>query len=325
MPGCFLRDFGARLVSNSSACKTISTQMITTESLSPRSRGFDLWSDEAVLKALWESQLSAVSAVHGALALVAAAADAVAARLQGDGGRLVYAGAGSSGFIAALDAMEMTPTFSWPAERLLVLMAGGDEARLRPIGVVEDDAKAGAREIEQHGIGAADVVIGVAASGTTPYTVAIIERARANGALTVALANNPATPLLTSAEFPIVVETGAEVVAGSTRLKAGTAQKVILGMLSTLVMTRLGNVVDGWMVSLDADNAKLWQRAKRMVADLGRVDVEGADAALKAAHGRVKEAVLIARGMTPAQAREHLSEHGGNLRSALNAAALAPE
>jgi N-acetylmuramic acid 6-phosphate etherase len=297
--------------------------MTTTETLSPRSRALDLWPDDAVLAALWESQLAAVAAVKGSLNTLASTAGAVAQRLRAGSGRLIYAGAGSSGLLAALDAMEMTPTFGWPAKRLLILMAGGDQARLRPVGVVEDSEGAGVEDVKQNAIGAADVVIGVAASGTTPYTIAVVEHSRSLGALTVGVANNPATPLLAAAEFPIVVATGAEVIAGSTRLKAGTAQKVVLGLLSTLVMTRMGHVFDGWMVSLDADNAKLWQRATRMVADIGRVDEMAAEAALRTSEGRVKEAVLIVRGLTPGQARERLAEHGGNLRDALEAAEAA--
>ena len=189
----------------------------------------------------------------------------------------------------------MTPTFGWPAERLLFLMAGGDAARLSPMGAREDDAEDGRRAVEDNAIGPADAVVGVAASGETPFTVGLQRAARSAGALTVAIANNPDTTLLREAAHPILIDSGPEVIAGSTRLNAGTAQKAALGMLSSLVMIRLGHVVDGLMVSLAADNEKLRGRAARIVAEVARVQPSAAEAALQAAGGQVKLAILIAR------------------------------
>ncbi len=202
--------------------------MQETERFSPRYKGLDLWSEEDALAAFWDGQMTALAAVRPALPSIAAAARAMVERLGGGDGRLVYGGAGSSGLLAAQDGMEVTPTFGWPPERLLILVAGGDAARLRPMGVREDDAGDGERAVSAHRIGAADVVIGVAASGTTPYTVALLQGARSAGALTVAIANNFDTPLLQAAAHPIPLDTGPEVIAGSTRLGAGTAQKAAL-------------------------------------------------------------------------------------------------
>ena len=291
--------------------------MRPTEDFSPRYKGLDLWPDQEVLAAFWEGQMRALAQVGPALPAVAAAAAAMVERLRRGDGRLVYGGAGASGLLAVLDGMEMTPTFGWPAERLLLLMAGGDQARLRPSGVPEDDAGAAETDLEAHRIGPADVVIGVAASGSTPYTVALLKGAGMAGALTVAIANNPDTPLLQAAAHPIPIATGPEAIAGSTRLNAGTAQKAVLGMLSSLVMTRLGHVLDGLMVSLDADNKKLRGRAARIVAEIAGVDSQQAAAALDRCDGRVKDAVLIARGASAERARDLLASHDHNLRAAL--------
>ncbi len=297
--------------------------MRPTEDFSPRYKGLDLWPDEEVLAAFWEGQMRALAQVGPALPAVAAAATAMVERLRKGEGRLIYGGAGVSGLLAVLDGMEMTPTFGWPVERLLLLMAGGDQARLQPSGIPEDDGSAAERDLEAHRIGPADVVIGVAASGSTPYTVALLRGAGMAGALTVAIANNPDTPLLQAAAHPISIPTGPEAIAGSTRLNAGTAQKAVLGMLSSLVMTRLGHVLDGLMVSLDADNEKLRGRAARIVAEIASVGPEQAAAALERCDGRVKDAVLIARGASEERARDLLASHGHNLRAAL--AGLTPE
>ncbi len=291
--------------------------MHSTEAFSPRYKGLDTWSDGEVLSAMLDSQTEALAAVRPALGAIAAAAQAVAARLRTPGSRLAYAGAGTSGLLAALDGMELTPTFAWPPERLVLLMAGGDQARLRPSGGGEDDAAAARRDAARHALGGNDAVIAVVASGTTPYTVALVEAARHGGALTVGVANNASSALLLAAEHAILIDTGPEVIAGSTRLKAGTAQKVVLNLLSSLVMTRLGHVVDGLMVSMVADNEKLRARAVRMVAEIAEVDASGARDALNACAGRVKEAVLVARGASATQARDTLERCAGDLRAAL--------
>ena len=292
------------------------TALPATEADSPRTEDLDAWSSLQALEAMWEGQLAAVAAVRPALPAIAAAAEAAAVRLTG-GGRLAYVGAGTSGRIGVQDGSELPPTFDWPADRLLLLMAGGAAAFTAAVEGAEDRADAGAGDVAAHGIGPADVVVGLAASGGTPYTVAAVEEAGRRGALTVGLANSAGSALLRAAAHPILVETGAEAVAGSTRMKAGTAQKVVLNLFSTLVMVRLGRVYRGRMVDMVARNAKLRRRAERMLGELTGCEADAGRAALQAADGKVKLAVLILRGMTREQAGTLLAAHGGDLRRAV--------
>ncbi|RED51595.1 N-acetylmuramic acid 6-phosphate etherase [Aestuariispira insulae] len=292
--------------------------MRESERISPKYKGLDTWGDEDVLSALWDSQMAAVAAVRPALPSIAAAAQAIVTRLKAGDARLVYVGAGSSGLLATQDGMELPPTFGWPRERLTFLMAGGSAARLSLEGASEDDADAARQEVAHYHLGEADVVIGVAASGGTPYTVAALEAARERGALTVAIANTPGCRLLDAAEFPICIETGLEVIAGSTRLGAGTAQKATLGMLSSLVMTRMGHVIDGMMVSVEADNIKLRERAIRIVSVIAECDEAAAKDALGRTQGKVKPAILVAMGMAPEDADRRLNDNGGDVRSVMN-------
>lgn len=292
--------------------------MRETERASKKYIGLDTWPDLDVLSAFWEGQMSAVAAVRAALPQIAAAVPAIVHRLREDESRVIYAGAGSSGLLAMQDGMELTPTFGWPLDRLDFLMAGGDAARLKPQGVSEDDVSSAQKDVAETGLRRTDVVIAVAASGTTPYTVEVARLAREAGALVVSIANNPDVPLLDLADYPIAVETGPEVVAGSTRLGAGTAQKAVLGMLSSTVMTRLGHVVDGLMVSMIADNEKLHKRATQIVSQIAACDDEQAADALKQVDGHLKPAVLVAAGRSPAEAKALLAETGGDLRAAMN-------
>jgi N-acetylmuramic acid 6-phosphate etherase len=287
-----------------------------TESVDPRFRDIDAWPGEQALLGLWESQLAAVAAVRPALPAIAAAAAAAVARLR-RGGRLVYAGAGTSGRIAAQDGAELPPTFDWPRERLVLLMAGGAAALTGAIENAEDDSAAAAAAIAAHHVGAEDVVLGVAASGATPFTRACLAEAATRGALCVAVANSPGSPLLALADHPILVETGGEPIAGSTRLKAGTAQKVVLNLFSTLVMLQIGRVHEGLMVDMRASNDKLRARAVRMLRHLTGTDEAAARAALAEAGGHVKLAVLLVRGLDVPAARALLARTGDSLRAAL--------
>ncbi len=255
--------------------------------------------------------------VRRARPALAAAARAVTDRLLG-GGRLAYAGAGSSIRIAAQDGSELPATFGFAPERLVYLIAGGPEALLTGRGSAEDDEDAAVRAVEAQKLGAQDVVIAVSASGSTPYTLAAARAAKANGACVIGIANNRNSPLLEAASYSILLESGPEVIAGSTRLGAGTAQKCALGLLSTLVNIRLGAVFDGMMINLRADNAKLKARARAMVSRIARVDEKRAEQALDESHGEVAPAALIcagARGL--AHARTLLAQSKGNLRLAL--------
>lgn len=291
--------------------------MLRTEIASPRYRGLDTWDDEDILATLLDGQLNAVAAVRGALDQLQRAAAGMITRLQDERSRLFYVGAGVSGHLALQDGMEMTPTFGWPATRLVLLMAGGDAARLAPLGGCEDDAAGGVADMERHAAGPADVVVAVAASGGTAYTVGAARAACARGALVVGIANNPGTELLQVAEHPILLDTGPEVVAGSTRLGAGTAQKAALGLLSSLVMIKLGRVVDGCMVDMVVENAKLRERAVRMLITITGSERSAVLAALDCCEGQVKQAALVLAGLSRQQAQETLQQEHGRLRPAL--------
>ncbi|MEJ0061535.1 MAG: N-acetylmuramic acid 6-phosphate etherase [Terricaulis sp.] len=291
---------------------------MNTEDISPRYLDLDLWENIEALKALHESQLTAVGVVAQALPAMAAAVDDAIPRLRA-GGRLIYAGAGTSARIAVQDGAELGPTFGWPSDRLAFAIAGGEDALLRAIENAEDSNADGSTRIKELEVGLNDIVLGLAASGETPFTVSVVEAARARGALTIGVANNAGSHLLRVSEHPILVETGAEPVAGSTRLKAGTAQKVVLNLFSTLVMVRLGKVYRALMVDMRPTNDKLRRRAVQMVSSLALCDEPVAAAALVTAEGHVKLAALIARGLHVDDARALLAQTDGNLRSAVAA------
>jgi N-acetylmuramic acid 6-phosphate etherase len=291
---------------------------MATESVSDRYRGLDVWDTDGILEALVEGQMAAVAAVRPALPQLGRAAESAVPRLRA-GGRLIYVGAGTSGRIAVQDGVELTPTFDWPPERVRYALAGGDAALIRSIEGAEDDRAKAVADLNALRPSRDDVVIGVAASGTTPYTLASLARAREAGALTIGLANNPGAPLLAEVEHPILLDTGPEAVAGSTRMKAGTAQKTALNLLSTLIMVRLGRVHDGLMVDVRATNAKLVARSRRMLMQIAGCDEATAAAALRRCDGRAKPAVLVVRGLSPREADEALERSGGSLRAALAA------
>lgn len=294
------------------------------ETETPLADGADAgdWSTAEALAAMLERQAAAVAAVGDALPDLARAVEAAAARLRNRAGRLVYAGAGSSARIAAQDAAELLPTFGWPPERVACLIAGGAGALLRSVEGAEDDAAAGERDAAA--LGPADVVLAVAASGVTPYTRAAQAAARRAGALTVAFANNPGAPLLAQADHPILLRTGPEFLPGSTRLAAGTAQKVALNLFSTQLMARLGRVYRGRMVGLVPGNAKLLGRARRIVAELAGCAPEAAAAALEAAGRDVRLAILMLDGLPRAEAQLLLDTAGGDLGRARVLAASGP-
>ena len=289
---------------------------MSTETADPRFADIDIWPTRVAVEAMLQGQRDAIAALDGQVHAIATAAEAAAARLK-QGGRLIYAGAGTSGRIAIQDGVELTPTYDWPVERLVYLMAGGMNALIRGVEGAEDDAAAARAEIADAGVGALDVAIGVAASGRTPYTLAAIVAARAAGALTIGIANNPDTPLLAAADHPLLADTGSEPVAGSTRMKAGTAQKAALNLLSTAIMIRCGRVHRGLMVGMRVSNAKLRTRAVAIVCDLAQVDESIARDALDRAALDIRRAVLIARGADAQQAADLLRASDGDLRSAI--------
>jgi N-acetylmuramic acid 6-phosphate etherase len=291
-----------------------------TEQISPRYVELDTWSAAEMIAAMYEGQLSAAAAVRSALGAIAAAVEDAVPALQ-RGGRIVYAGAGTSGRIGVQDGTELTPTYDWPADRLVFAMAGGLGALVRSAEQAEDNEGAGAQAMADAKVGADDVVIGIAASGTTPFTIGALRASSASGAVTIAVANNPVAPLFEVARHRIVADTGSEVIAGSTRMNAGTAQKIVLNLFSTAVMVKMGRVYRGLMVDMRARNVKLRRRAEAMVSEI--VDCSEGDAAryLDQADGDVKTAVLLGLGVDRSEAARLLQRYGGNLRSAIKASA----
>jgi N-acetylmuramic acid 6-phosphate etherase len=287
-----------------------------TERPSPRYADIDVWDPADILDAMIEGQFAAVAAVRAVLDDIERAAAAVEARLS-DGGRLIYAGAGTSGRLAVQDGAELMPTFNWPRERLLLLMAGGDQAMVRAVEGAEDERWQAEELVRHHEINASDALVAVAASGTTPFTVACMRAAKQAGALTVGIANNAATPLLTESDHAIFLQTRAEPIAGSTRMNAGTAQRVALNLLSTLVMIRLGRVYRGLMVDMQASNKKLTRRKEEMLVYLTGKSRAEAQAAIAAAKGDLKLAVLLLHGCDVERGRAILAKANGRLRSAL--------
>jgi N-acetylmuramic acid 6-phosphate etherase len=292
---------------------------MSTEDASARYLDLDRLPAIAQVGLLHESQAEAVAAVQPALPSIAAAVEAAAERLR-RGGRLVYCGAGTSARIGVQDGAELLPTFNWPGDKVAFVIAGGEKALLRAVENAEDSAEDGSGQITQLRVGPDDVVLGIAASGNTPFTVAAVEAAREQGALTIGIANNAGSRLLSASDHPILIDTGVEAVAGSTRLKAGTAQKIVLNLISTALMIQLGRVHGGLMVDMRPTNAKLRQRAEQMVAKLTGCDPTVAADALLRAGSDVKLAVLVVQGMSVDEARDLIGQSGGSLRAALDAA-----
>ena len=291
--------------------------IVATEHLDPRSIDLDLRASTDVAALLIESQREAVHTLSECIAPLAAAIDAAVARLRATDGRLIYAGAGTSGRLAVQDGVELWPTYSWPMDRLGFVLAGGLEAMVGSVEGAEDDTLAAQVAMAALELGGDDVVIGVAASGSTPFTVEAVRSARAAGALAIGLSSNDSAPLLQGVDHPICLRSGPEMVAGSTRLAAGTLQKIALNTLSTGIMVRLGRVYGGRMVSMRSSNQKLRRRAAAMVAGLCGVTTEEGLQVVERAEGDVRLASLLALGAGEAAARDALLAADGNLREAL--------
>ena len=291
--------------------------MAGTESVHPAHAGLDGYDSLQLVLALAGDQQHAALAVLAAAADIARAVDAALPRLQA-GGRLVYVGAGTSGRLGVLDSVELLPTFSWPPERALALMAGGAGAMYLAVEGAEDDRDQGATDLRALLPTAHDVVILIAASGTTPYALGALLAARAAGALTIAIANNPGAPLAAEAQIGIVLDTGAEVISGSTRLKAGTAQKIALNTFSSSLMVRLHKVYGNLMVDLRASNAKLEKRALWLTMLASGADEASAQSALTESGKRVKVAIVMLKaGIDAAQAEQRLDAAMGSVAGAL--------
>jgi len=284
----------------------------STEDRHPDAIGLHRRPDTEVLACLHDAQIAGLGALRPALPMLAQVAGVAADALR-KGRRLGYAGAGSSGLMALADCLELVGTFGIAPDRTPMMFAGGAQALLHMQGGVEDDPELAHADFTRSGLGAGDAVIVLSASGRTPYALTIARDAKAAGVAVAGFANVAGSPLLALADFPVLIETGPEVIAGSTRMAAATAQKVALNLVSALMGVQLGHVHHGLMVNVVADNTKLIDRAARIVIELANVPRTDAEAALQATGGAVKPAVLVARGMTPEQASAMLKETGGHL------------
>jgi N-acetylmuramic acid 6-phosphate etherase len=284
----------------------------STEARHPSSDGLHRVPAAEALARLLAAQSAGLDSLRPALPALEQAASH-ATEVLAAGHKLAYAGAGSSGLMALSDCLELAGTFGIPPDRTPMLFAGGTAALLHMRGAVEDDPTLAAKDFAGAALGKGDAVICVSASGGTPYTVEVANLARAAGMTVIGLANVAGSALLKAADVPVLLETGAEVVAGSTRMAAGTAQKVALNLISVLVGIGLGHVHDGFMVNLVADNAKLRDRAAGIVQALSGADFSHARAALEATLGAVKPAILVARGRSADEAERDLRRTAGRL------------
>jgi len=288
-----------------------------TEAVNPRTRGLDVLETAALVQLLVKEQGQAIDCVLQQAEAIAGVVDAIARRLR-SGGRLHYVGAGTSGRLGFLDASECPPTFGTAPDLVCAHIAGGMQAVTRAVEGAEDDEGAGAAEMREHAA-AQDVVIGLSASGAAAFVVGALIAARALGAWTVAVTHDSRTDLAQVADQTIVLQTGPEPLAGSTRLRAGTAQKVLLNAISTATMVRLDKVYDNLMVDLVATNSKLYGRAVRLVMQLASVDQSRASKLLEEAGGRVKLAAVMGRdGLGLMEARARLEAAHGSLRASLS-------
>jgi N-acetylmuramic acid 6-phosphate etherase len=293
--------------------------MLNTETPSLKHPNLDLYPVDQLVSALVSDQLDAVAAVRAAEPAIAAAVSAAVPRIEA-GGRMIYVGAGTSGRLGVLDSVELYPTFSWPHERALALLAGGIDAMFVAVEGAEDDAIQGAADLDGVNAGPNDVVLLLAASGVTPYVMGALRAARERGALTIGFANNPDTPVVLEAEIGITLDTGNEVISGSTRLKAGTSQKIALNTFSSALMVRLHKVYGNLMVDLKPTNAKLVKRAVNLTMLASGADEASARAALEQCEFHVKVAVVaLSRKTSVDQARALLDNAQGSVRGALAA------
>ena len=291
----------------------------TTETPHPLHADLDLYGPQQLVDAFVDDQLVAVQAVRTASTDLARAVEAAVPRLAA-GGRLVYVGAGTSGRLGLQDAVELWPTFSWPPERAIALLAGGMQAVTLAVEGAEDDRAQGGRDLQAVQPTANDVVLAIAASGRTPYVLGAIAAARAAGALTVGIANNPGSAVAAEAEIGITLATGPEVISGSTRLKAGTSQKIALNTFSSAVMVGLHKVYGNRMVDLRATNSKLRQRSVNLTVQASGASEDAARTMLESCNWRVKVAILALKRSTDAASAEALLErHAGSIRRALAA------
>jgi N-acetylmuramic acid 6-phosphate etherase len=295
-------------------------KLARTEQRNPRSRGLDRKPTIEILRTLNWEEARVLSAVRRELPKIARAVDAIVRAFR-RGGRLFYVGAGTSGRLAVLDAAECPPTFGTPPGMVEAVIAGGKRALQGAVEGAEDSKRAGARDLRGRSISRDDVVVGLSASGTTPYVLGAIEFARRRGAVTIGITSNQRSPLARRARIKILPDTGPEAITGSTRLKAGTAQKLVLNLLSTAAMARIGRVYDNWMVHVALTNEKLRQRGARVLEEAARVSARAGERALRQAKYDLPAAlVMLKTGADLRVARQSLANAGGNVREALEIA-----
>lgn len=293
--------------------------MLKTETPSQEHAQLDQYPTDELVSALVDDQLNAVNAVRAAAPAIAAAVSAALVRIEA-GGRLIYVGAGTSGRLGVLDSVELYPTFSWPPERALALLAGGSKAMFVAVEGAEDDAVQGGVDLHALTPNRNDVVLLLAASGATPYVLGALHAAREAGALTIGFANNVDAPVANQAEIGITLNTGAEIISGSTRLKAGTSQKIALNTFSSALMVRLNKVYGNLMVDLKPTNAKLVLRAVSLTMFATGADASAARAALEQCDFHVKVAIVaLSKKTSIDQARALLEAARGSVRQALAA------
>lgn len=290
---------------------------LLTEQSNPATARLDALPTQELLAALNAEDARVAAAVAAEIPAIARALDAICERLAA-GGRLFYIGAGTSGRLGVLDAAEIPPTFGADPELVQAVIAGGEAALTRSVEGAEDDEAAGRAVLEARGLTGADALVGIAASGRTPYVIGGLRHARKIGALTISLSTNPASLIADEAEIAIAPVVGPEAVAGSTRLKSGTAQKMVLNMLSTGLMVKRGAVYGNLMVNVQLRNQKLWERARRMVEEIAGCDRNTAQQALEASEDVRVAVLMVRRGWDLETARLRLDQAGGVLRAALD-------
>jgi len=291
---------------------------LLTEQVNPESRDIDARPTAEILRIMNEEDRKVASAVSDEIPRIVQAVDRIVEAMR-TGGRLFYIGAGTSGRLGVLDAAECPPTFNVSPELVQGIMAGGDAALAKSTEASEDDPETGRRDLEHRGFTVQDALVGIAASGRTPYVLGAVAMARSLSALTIGISCTPDSELSRAVEIAITPLCGAEVIAGSTRLKAGTATKLVLNMISTAVMIRLGHVYGNLMVNVVPRNSKLEDRARRIIAESASVSNERAGELLKQANGNVKTAIVMARlAINRAGAEAKLAEAGGRIAEALN-------
>ena len=258
------------------------------------------------------------AAVSAALPAIARAVDAITRALE-NGGRLFYVGAGTSGRLAALDAAELPPTFGTPPRMVQAVIAGGRRALAHAVEGAEDNGAKGAKDLASRGFNSKDAVVGIAASGGTPYVLGAVAYAKRKGAVTIGITSNPRTPITKIVQIAIVTETGPEVITGSTRMKAGTAQKLVLNLLSTATMIRLGCVYDNWMIGVALTNRKLQARGLRILMEASGASVSESTRALRqSGHNLARALIMLKTGVSAREAKRLLREHHGNVYNTLN-------